>query len=288
MRPGIRRRCSSRAAKKPNDGPPKSRRLPSVWPSPTQTSTPRRRAARGSRARSGRRCRRRARRARAPPRSAARGPRRRRGSSAARRTPRRRRRRSPPPSAAASVTPSRSPTSVDGRAVAGRERLQRLARMRVHAARDDEARAAVGQLREVAGGRERRGPLVDRGVGDVHPGQLADRRLELEHHLQAALRDLRLVGRVRASGTPSARAACRRPPARSGRTCPPPRKRDLVLGRAVARGQLAQVRVDLRLAEPVGQLERAPEAQRRRDLGEQLLDAWRRRSPRASPRGRRR
>ena len=28
------------AAKNPNDGPPKSRRLPSVWPSPTATSTP--------------------------------------------------------------------------------------------------------------------------------------------------------------------------------------------------------------------------------------------------------
>ena len=40
IRPGIRRRCSSVAAKKPNDGPPKSSRLPSVWPSPTQTSTP--------------------------------------------------------------------------------------------------------------------------------------------------------------------------------------------------------------------------------------------------------
>ena len=40
IRPGIRRRYASVAAKKPNDGPPKSRRLPSVWPSPTQTSTP--------------------------------------------------------------------------------------------------------------------------------------------------------------------------------------------------------------------------------------------------------
>src|SRR5438552_3252761 len=40
MRPGIRRRYSSRAAKKPNDGPPKSRRLPSGCPSPTATSTP--------------------------------------------------------------------------------------------------------------------------------------------------------------------------------------------------------------------------------------------------------
>jgi hypothetical protein len=40
MRPGMRRRYASVAAKKPNDGPPKSRRLPSCWPSPTATSTP--------------------------------------------------------------------------------------------------------------------------------------------------------------------------------------------------------------------------------------------------------
>ena len=40
IRPGIRRRYSSRAANKPKDGPPKSSRLPSAWPSPTATSTP--------------------------------------------------------------------------------------------------------------------------------------------------------------------------------------------------------------------------------------------------------
>ena len=36
MRPGILRRNASWAAKKPNDGPPKSSRLPSGWPSPTR------------------------------------------------------------------------------------------------------------------------------------------------------------------------------------------------------------------------------------------------------------
>ena len=40
IRPGIRRISASVAAKNPNDGPPKSRRLPSVWPSPTAMSTP--------------------------------------------------------------------------------------------------------------------------------------------------------------------------------------------------------------------------------------------------------
>ena len=40
IRPGIRRISASVAAKNPNDGPPKSSRLPSVWPSPTAMSTP--------------------------------------------------------------------------------------------------------------------------------------------------------------------------------------------------------------------------------------------------------
>ena len=38
--------------------------------------------------------------------------------------------------------------------------------------------------------------LVERGVGDLHAGELADERLELEERLQAALARLRLVGRV--------------------------------------------------------------------------------------------
>ena len=43
----------------------------------------------------------------------------------------------------------------------------------------------------------RRGALVQqRGVGDVHAGQVADHRLEVEQHLEPALRDLGLVRRV--------------------------------------------------------------------------------------------
>ena len=40
MRPGMRRRCSCRQAKKPNPGPPKLIGLPSGCPSPTTTSAP--------------------------------------------------------------------------------------------------------------------------------------------------------------------------------------------------------------------------------------------------------
>ena len=97
---GRRRRASRRrsgpasgagsasvAAKKPNDGPPKSSRLPSVWPSPTATSTPH--SPGGARMPSGSGSHgadRPARRRRARPRRAPRGPRPRRGSSAAGRT----------------------------------------------------------------------------------------------------------------------------------------------------------------------------------------------------------
>jgi hypothetical protein len=40
--------------------------------------------------------------------------------------------------------------------------------------------------------------VIERGVGDVQPGELADERLVLEDDLERALADLGLVGRVRA------------------------------------------------------------------------------------------
>ncbi len=159
----------------------------------------------------------------------------------------------------------------DRGAVARRERAQRLARVRVHAARDDEPRASVGQLREVAGRRERRRALVHRRVGDVHPGQLADRGLELEHHLQAALRDLRLVGRVRGQ---ELRARHQHVDDRGDVVVveASPQEGELLLGAAVARGELAQVRVHLRLAAAGRQFDLAAQAHGGGDLGEELLD----------------
>mmetsp|Transcript_6016 Transcript_6016/g.23375 ORF Transcript_6016/g.23375 Transcript_6016/m.23375 type:complete len:875 (+) Transcript_6016:760-3384(+) len=38
--------------------------------------------------------------------------------------------------------------------------------------------------------------VQERGVGDLHAGEVGHHRLEVQQHLQAALRDLRLVGRV--------------------------------------------------------------------------------------------
>ena len=82
-------------------------------------------------------------------------------------------------------------------AEAGRVGGEGLAAVRVDAAGDDEAwRRSVAPDRQVAGGGDRGGPLVETGVRDRQPGQLRHRRLELEHHLQPALGDLRLVGRV--------------------------------------------------------------------------------------------
>ena len=84
------------------------------------------------------------------------------------------------------------------RAEAARVGRERLARVRVQAPRDDQPLAALaGAEREVGGRGDRRGALVERRVGDRQPGELGDRGLKLEHHLKAALRDLRLVRRVR-------------------------------------------------------------------------------------------
>ena len=110
IRPGIRRRCSSVAAKKPNEGPPKSSRLPSGWPSPDRDvdaalagraqDAERDRVDRGD----AQRARLVARRRRAP-----RGPRPRRGSSGSGRRRRRCRRRRAAASSAGSVSAALEP-----------------------------------------------------------------------------------------------------------------------------------------------------------------------------------
>ena len=74
--------------------------------------------------------------------------------------------------------------------------LANLAVMRVKPARQHGLMAAgdaVGHHHRLgAGGR----PVIERGVGDFHPGQQRDLGLELEQILQCPLRDLRLVRRV--------------------------------------------------------------------------------------------
>ncbi len=60
--------------------------------------------------------------------------------------------------------------------------------------------------------------LVDARVADRQAGQLGDRRLVLEHHLQPALGDLGLVGRVGREELRTATGSSRSARARSGRT----------------------------------------------------------------------
>ncbi len=210
------------AAKKPNEGPPKSSRLPSGWPSPTATSNAA--LARGAQDAEGDRVDRRRRRGR-PPRAPARRERLQildraeevrvldedgggvRSSRA-------------PASSPASVSPPSSPHLDDLGAEAPRVGRERLAAVRVQAARDDQlAPALLRAERQVGGGRDRGWALVQRGVGDRQPGQLGDRGLELEHHLEAALGDLWLVRRVRRQELGALSDRVRRSPGRSGRTC---------------------------------------------------------------------
>ena len=151
-----------------------------------------------------------------------------------------------------------------------------LAAVRVDAARDDEAAPALGRAdRQVGGGGDRGRSLVEAGVGDRQRGQLRHRRLELEHRLQPALRDLRLVGRV--GGEELAALGDRVDDRRHVVVVHPgAEEADLLLAVGVARGQRRQSLVDLGLAHPRRQRQRAVEAQRLGDLREELggrLDA---------------
>ena len=156
-------------------------------------------------------------------------------------------------------------------AVADRVGGERLAAVRMKAAGDDELGAFGRVHRQVARRGDRARPLVEPGVGDRQPGQLRHRGLELEHHLQAALGDLRLVGRVRREelGARGDRVDDRRhvvvvhPGAEEGH---------LLFGVGVPPGQRREALVDLGLAHAFGQVERPAEAQRAGDLLEQLVD----------------
>ena len=197
IRPGMRRISASVPQKKPTEGPPKSSRLPSGWPSPRAMSAPhspgglRMPRVIGSTATTS-----------SAPCSLAAAPSASTSSTAPRKLGLCRKTAAVSPSTAAASAAGvgeavLEPDLLDLGVVADRVGGEGLAAVRVDAARDDEAAAAGRAHRQVAGGGDRGRALVEAGVGDRQPGQLRHRRLELEHHLQAALRDLRLVGRVR-------------------------------------------------------------------------------------------
>ena len=156
-------------------------------------------------------------------------------------------------------------------AVADRVGREGLAAVRVQAARDDEAAPLRRRHRQVTGRGDRGGALVEAGVGDGQAGQLRHRGLELEHHLQPALGDLRLVGRVGGEelGALGDRVDDRR---HVVVVHPGADEADLPFGVGVARRQCRQALEDLGLAHPLRQVQRAAEPQRLGDLLEELVD----------------
>ena len=283
--PGIRRRCASVAQKNPNDGPPKSSRPPSGCPSPTATSTPHSpgwpQHAQGQRVDRGD-----GQRTRLPGRRGE-------GLQVLHR-----------PQEVRVLDEQRRRVGIDRRrqlvgvgqasleahldhlgAEPARVGAKRLAAVGMNAPRDDQAPSLGGADRQVGGGRHRRRALVQRGVGDRQPAQLGDRGLELEHHLQAALGDLGLVGRVGGQelGALGDRVDDRR---RVVVVHPGAQEADLALGVDVAPRQGRQVveALGLRQARRAGR--GTGPAAGRRESRRTARRSSRRRSPRASPRGR--
>ncbi len=152
---------------------------------------------------------------------------------------------------------------------ARREGLHDLAHLRVRRLGDDDLRTARHVLRDVAGVRGHGRAVVAGCVRDVHPGQLADRRLVLEDRLEHALAHLRLVRRVRGQEL----AALEHGVDDRGHVVvvdPRAEERDLVAH--VACGELFEVRDHLGLGERGVERELAPEAHALGDVAEELVD----------------
>jgi hypothetical protein len=116
-------------------------------------------------------------------------------------------------------------------------------------------------------------PVVEGGVGHVHPSQAAEHALVFEEGLEDTLGDLGLIGRVRGDQLA--------PPGQG-----PHRRGDLVLvgpsagethqgavARTVATGHLGQMAEDVGLGPAGRQLEAAGQPHCGRDVGEQVLQA---------------
>ena len=156
-------------------------------------------------------------------------------------------------------------------AEAGRERAHHLARLRVERLGDHHPPAPGRLLRDVAGVGGDRGAVVAGRVGDVHPGQLADRGLVLEDRLQRPLAHLRLVRRVCGQELAPLHDGVHHGghvvvvDARA-------EKRELAAGVDIAPGKLGQVRPQLGLGQRRIDPQRPVEAHAGGDLGEELGD----------------
>ncbi len=188
-RPGRDRRNSSRVARKPACGPPKPRGTPKRCDDPTRRRRPARPAGRAGCRPAGRWRRRPGRRRRAPPAMIG------------------RRSRTTPdvPGCCSSDAEGVGGVEVGGRIADHDLDAERLGagghhgdglRMALGVDEEHAARVAcrAAQQGHRLGGR---GGLVEHGgVGDLHAGEVAHHRLEVEERLEPALADLGLVGRV--------------------------------------------------------------------------------------------
>ena len=150
-------------------------------------------------------------------------------------------------------------------------RAERVHEPRIDGAGDEHpvATVAAGHVH----GLDQRGRSVVQGcVRDLEPGQLADHRLELEQRLQHALRQLRLVRRVRrvelgpTGQRPDDAGDVVVVRASTGEA-------HQLVGAQVASRERAHVVHELHLGDAGGDVERPVEAHVGRDVGEQLVHA---------------
>ena len=189
-------------------------------------------------------------------------------------------------SAAASVRPSSRPTSTTSAPKPARVGGERLAAVRMDAAGDDEA-AAPGRARS-PGSRPRRPRRAPRRGRRWRPAAPVSSDIAVWNSnidLQAALGDLRLVGRVGSEelGALGDRVDDRR---HVVVVHPGAEEADLLLGVGVALGERREPLVDLGLAHPGGKLPAAGRGAAARGSARRAPRSTRRRSPPASRRGR--
>ena len=152
---------------------------------------------------------------------------------------------------------------------AAREGADDLADLRVRRLGDHDPLAAGDVLRDVAGIRGHGRAVVARSIRDVHPGQLADRRLVLEDRLQDALRELGLIGRVRGEELASLEHGV---DDRGNVVVVDPGSKERDLVDDIAGRELLEMTRELGLRQGRRHLEPPVEADARRDVAEELRD----------------
>ena len=142
--------------------------------------------------------------------------------------------------------------------------------VRMHGPGEHGARAAGLMTRQQHRLDGRGRPVVQRGVRDVHPGQLRDHALELEDRGERALRHLRLIRRVGGRELGAHRQRVHR--GRDVMVVAAAAEERWARGRVVRRGPRAEALPQLDLGERPGNRGRAREPRALRHRGEELLE----------------